>query len=109
MIILFNKMISSNIMNSDIIMEIQNLIDEINNYDKEHPETPDNIDDTQIEEMFELIEAVIYHQPINIKIFKTTLFEISTKEKCKYCERDACYINQNQDKICWIHSQEIKN
>jgi hypothetical protein len=71
--------------------------------------------DIQIINMFE-IESLIQHlnclikkKPPVISMYTNTLVQLSnqTKEKCAKCERIALYQRMENEKLCWIHSQEL--
>jgi hypothetical protein len=90
-------------MSSYVINEIETLINEI----KQTPVVNININTNKIQNKFHILEALIKQEPININMYGNYLIQINGKDKCIKCQRDACYLNQSHEKLCWIHSQNL--
>lgn len=57
----------------------------------------------------DVINNIIKKKPVHISLYSHKLFEIKTKDSCKFCTRNAMYLhNETQYKYCWIHSQNIE-
>ena len=62
-----------------------------------------------IETKLQIIESLVKKSPIHIKAYDNLLISVTSKEKCKNCQRDASYIimGRETDKFCWIHAQRL--
>jgi hypothetical protein len=69
------------------------------------------IDSKQVDRLFQIIECLMKKKPVNITNYSISLIPITTKDKCIICQRQAVYmiLNQEKEKYCWIHSQNLNN